>query len=62
VCIRVAAMTQKTIRYACLLTKDGELLATGTMTTACVSKQPMKSIPIPEEIATRFEVAAGAGA
>jgi acyl-CoA thioester hydrolase len=64
VCIRVAAISEKTITYECLLTREGELLATGTMTTACVGKarQPMKAIPIPPEIATRFEVAAGAAA
>ena len=60
-CIRVAAMSERTMRYECLLRRDGELLATGTMTIVCVSKQsqPMKAIPFPPEIAARFEVAAG---
>jgi acyl-CoA thioester hydrolase len=58
--IRVAAMSERTMRYECLVRRDGELLATGTMTIVCVSKQsqPMKSIPFPPEIAARFEVAA----
>ena len=61
--IRVTAIAEKTIRYACLLTRAGEQIATGTMTIACVTKrpdQPMRAVPIPPEIASRFEVAAGA--
>jgi YbgC/YbaW family acyl-CoA thioester hydrolase len=57
-CIRVAAMSEKTMRYRCLLTRESELVATGTMTIVCVSMQAMKAIPIPPEIAARFEVAA----
>jgi acyl-CoA thioester hydrolase len=57
-CIRVVEMREKTIRYSCLMTRGDEPIATGTMTAVCVSKQSMKSIPIPPEIATRFEVAA----
>jgi len=56
--IRVDAMTEKTMRYRCLVTRESELVATGTMTIACVSMQAMKSIPVPPEIAARFEVAA----
>jgi acyl-CoA thioester hydrolase len=59
VCIRVAAMSEKTMRYTCRLTRDGVLLATGSMTIVCVSGQPMKGVPIPPEIASRFEVAVG---
>ena len=62
VCIRVAAISEKSMRYTCLLTRDNELLATGTMTIVCVNKQPaqaMRAVPIPPEIARRFEVAAG---
>ena len=65
VCIRVAAIAEKTMRYTCLVTCVGERIATGTMTTVCVSKRPdqsMKAIPIPPEIAGRFEVAAGSDA
>jgi acyl-CoA thioester hydrolase len=58
-CIRIAAMSERTMRYECLVRRDGELFATGTMTIVCVSKQPMKAIPFPPEIAARFEVAAG---
>ena len=61
-CIRVAAMSEKTMSYTCLLTRDGVLIATGSMTTVCVSGQPMKGVPIPPEIASRFEVAVGTDA
>jgi YbgC/YbaW family acyl-CoA thioester hydrolase len=57
-CIRIAAMSERTISYRCLLTRESELVATGTMTIVCVSMQAMKAIPIPPEIAARFEVAA----
>ena len=62
--IRVAAITEKTMRYTCLLRRAEERIATGAMTIVCVSKrldQSRKAVPIPLEIASRFEVAAGAG-
>jgi YbgC/YbaW family acyl-CoA thioester hydrolase len=62
--IRIAAITVKTIRYDCLLSRGDTRIATGTLTIACVSKrpgEPMRAIPIPPEIADRFE-AAGADA
>jgi len=61
--IRVTAIAEKTMRYTCLLTRGEERIATGAMTIACVSKrpdQPRAAVPIPLEIASRFEVAAGA--
>jgi acyl-CoA thioesterase FadM len=61
--LRVAEIAEKRIRYTCVLVKDGLDIARGSMTTACVRKepnQPMKSIPIPPEIAARFQVLAGA--
>jgi len=57
-CVQLAAISQRTMRYRCLLTHESELVATGTMTIVCVSMQAMKAIPIPSEIAARFEVAA----
>ena len=60
--IRVEAITDKTIRYTCLLTSGDARIATGALTVACVSKrphEPMKSIPIPPDIAARFQVASG---
>jgi YbgC/YbaW family acyl-CoA thioester hydrolase len=59
--IRIADITAKTIRYAAALTKDGELLAEGSLTIICVRRrpgEPAKAMDIPKEIRTRFEVAA----
>ena len=53
--LRIAEMTKKTIRYECTLTKNGEKLASGSMTIACVQKKPvMRGIEIPEDIAQRL--------
>ena len=53
--LRVAEMTKKTIRYECTLTRNGEKLASGSMTIACVQKKPvMRGIEIPAEIAARL--------
>ena len=62
--LRIDAITNKTIRYSCLLTNDDTKIATGTLTIACVRKrpdEPMKAIPIPPDIVARFQVASGAG-
>jgi len=59
--LRVAQMTAKTIRYECVLTKNGEKIANGSMTIACVQKKPtMKAIAIPAEIASRLAPDRGA--
>lgn len=62
--IRVAAITEKTIRYECVMSKGDVKIATGSVTAVCVSKrqEPMKSTPIPPEIAARFQAPAGADA
>jgi YbgC/YbaW family acyl-CoA thioester hydrolase len=53
--LRIAEMTKKTIRYQCTLTKNGEKLASGSMTIACVQKKPvMRGIEIPEDIVQRL--------
>ena len=63
--LQVAAIGQKTLRFTCVLTRDGVRIATGALTVACVrhrAGEPMKGIPIPPEIAGRFQVAPGADA
>ena len=58
--LRIAEMTRRTIRYACVLTQNDTTIAIGDLTIACVLKrpnEPMKSIDIPPEIAARFQVA-----
>jgi acyl-CoA thioester hydrolase len=57
--LRIAEMTRKTIRYECLVRKQGEQIASCTMTIACVRKTPtMRAVEIPEEIVKRLTVAA----
>jgi acyl-CoA thioester hydrolase len=61
VCLRVAEITKKTIRYACHLADGDRTIATGGMTIACVRRLPtrrMEPIEIPPEIAARFTHAA----
>ena len=60
ICIRVAAMDANTMRYRCELSRGGERIAGGDLTITCVSKranEPMKTIPIPADIAARFRPA-----
>jgi YbgC/YbaW family acyl-CoA thioester hydrolase len=62
--IRVAAMGEKSMRYACTLSKGHERIATGSVTVVCVGKREgggMKARPIPPEIAGLFEVSAESG-
>jgi acyl-CoA thioester hydrolase len=58
VLLRIAALTKKTIKYACVLKQGDADIATGTMTIVCVPKhaEPLKAIDIPREIAERFQV------
>jgi YbgC/YbaW family acyl-CoA thioester hydrolase len=58
--IRITAIEAKRIHYACTLERGEIQLAAGKMTIACVSRGPdgsMRSMPIPKDIAERFEVA-----
>jgi YbgC/YbaW family acyl-CoA thioester hydrolase len=61
--IRIARITARSIRYTCVVTRGEERIATGAMTVVCVTggdSDTMRSMPIPPEIAERFEVAADA--
>jgi len=65
VTVRIAEMTRRTIRYEGVITRDGERIATGTWTIACVTKLAdgsMKSTDIPGQIAERLESAAAPSA
>ena len=58
--LRIVGMSQKTIRYACSVTRDDTRIATGALTIVCVTAragEPMKAIRIPEAIASRFAAA-----
>lgn len=59
--IRIAAMTGKSVRYACVLTMGEVLVATLSMTTVCVAKQAgeaFRAVPLPSVILDRFQVSA----
>jgi acyl-CoA thioester hydrolase len=58
--IRIAALSRRTIRYACTLSVGGVVAAEGTMTIVCVRMgvEPLEAVSIPEAIASRFEAAA----
>jgi YbgC/YbaW family acyl-CoA thioester hydrolase len=57
--LKVAEKTRKTFRYTAELVKDGEVIATGSLTIICVTRrpgEPMKAIDMPAKIADRFSV------
>ena len=56
IAIRVAEISRRSIRYACSLIKDGQEMASGTMTIACVRSDPtLHSVEIPAEIVERLQ-------
>jgi YbgC/YbaW family acyl-CoA thioester hydrolase len=58
VTVWIAAITARTIRYGCELTRGGEVVANGSMTVACVATAgaEMRAVPIPAGVLARFEV------
>ena len=60
--IRVTGFSERTIRYACAMTRGDTPIASGTLVAACVSVipgQPLKAVPIPQAIRDRFAAAPG---
>jgi YbgC/YbaW family acyl-CoA thioester hydrolase len=58
--VRVTEIGDRTITFACDISREDKPIAHGAMTVACVRHHPdgtMRAIPIPPEIAGRFEVA-----
>jgi YbgC/YbaW family acyl-CoA thioester hydrolase len=58
--IRIVAMDVNKIHYRCVLWRGEERIAAGELTIASVRKrvhEPMKSIPIPAEVAARLQPA-----
>lgn len=58
--VRIAAIGRRSIRYTCLLTREGETVASGVMTIAAVSHlpgEPMRPVPIPPEVLSKLAVA-----
>jgi YbgC/YbaW family acyl-CoA thioester hydrolase len=57
--IRIAAMTDRSIRYDCQILSGGATVAQLTMTIVCVTKGPdgtMRPSPLPDEVRARLEV------
>lgn len=62
--IRIVEIAEKRIRYACTITSAGESIAKGSMTIVCVARRPglpMKSVPIPPEVLSHFQVSPEGG-
>ncbi len=62
--IRITGFSEKTIRYACALSRGDTPIARGTLMAACVSVkpgQPLKAVPIPPAIRDRFAIAPVSG-
>ena len=60
VLLQVTKKSGRSLSYRATVTKDGDTAARGTLTVACVSREaggPMRSTPIPADIASRFAVA-----
>jgi acyl-CoA thioester hydrolase len=56
--IRVAAMTDKSIRYSCVLSLGDVEIATLTMAIACVAKATGRAASLPPAVRERLEVSA----
>ena len=56
--VRIEAISRRTIRYAHTITRGDTVIATGTMTAACVQQPPapMKAVEIPQAILDRLAV------
>lgn len=55
--VRVEAVGRRSIRYGFTLARGEEILATGSMTSVCVTKvpgQPVKSRELPSDVAARL--------
>ena len=58
--MQITSIGEKSLAYSCVLTLGAEIVATGTMTIACVRiapGEPMRAIPWPAEIVERLETA-----
>jgi len=60
--VRVHAVTRRTIQYTFALTRNGTDIGAGSMTTACVTRQPgpMRAVDVPADIIDKLRTAAQA--
>ena len=54
--VRIETISRRTIRYAHTITRGATIIATGSMTTACVQRHPppMRAVEIPAHILERL--------
>ena len=60
--IRIVRIGDRSITYAADVTKDGEAIASGSLTIACVRRQagqPLAAVDIPPDIVRRLGAASG---
>ena len=56
--VRIESISQRSIKYACTITRDGVKIATGTMAAVCVRNrpgEPFQAVSIPAEIVARLQ-------
>jgi YbgC/YbaW family acyl-CoA thioester hydrolase len=60
--VRIEAISRRTIRYSHTIRRADTLIATGSMTAACVQKvpPPMRAIEIPAAVLERLAASSGA--
>ena len=54
--VKLTAISKRTLAYAHTITRGNTVIATGTMTAACVlkSSRPLRAVEIPQEILDRL--------
>lgn len=59
--VRIEAISRRTIRYSHTIRRGHTLVATGSMTAACVQKQPppMRAVEIPTTVRERLAASPG---
>jgi YbgC/YbaW family acyl-CoA thioester hydrolase len=59
--LRIQAVTRRTIQYSCVFTREQTPIGVGSMTTACVPREPgsMRAIEVPPDIVGKLRAAAG---
>ena len=56
--VRIAAISRRSIRYACAITRGDTKIATGTMAAVCVQRRPgetFRAVEIPAEVVDRLK-------
>jgi acyl-CoA thioester hydrolase len=61
VIVRIAEATRRSIRYGFVITRDDDVIGTGSMTAVCTTKEGgrMRATEIPADLVARLRAAAG---